>query len=295
MAVSSFTAPSIAAHSRNAFTACGASARVGAAPLTSVSSKSLLPEHGRFVLRSKATTSMAELSRLQSRGMLLKFFGCAGLLAAALGRAVRAQEPKHACCPKGACSFAIASIKLSTPTASAGTEASSFSHSSSVVPLVPCPTTSVLAIMGTEIEHTLPQLVAFRMVASSVSQKRRCPQAARNIGRQRRKPSYVGITLSAASIMGSSRTTRRRVGATLFAHSLANTVAAAAMPYDPSRVRIHIQVGCRESKTPAVSKGSMTSTRSTLHVQLCRRLLGSIGVNNNNSNLLSTKAGSSFL
>jgi len=144
------------------------------------------------------------------------------------------------------------------------------------------------------------------MVASSVAQKRRCPQAARNIGRHRRKPSYVGITLSAPPIMGSNHTTRRHVGATLFAHSLAHTVAAGAMPYDPSRVRRQIQVGLkvcsrsctvsgRESKIPAVSKGSMTSTTATIHVPLCRRLLASRRGNNNNSNLLSTKAELSFL
>jgi len=203
---------------------------------------------------------MAQSGGVQTRGMLLKFFGCAGVLALAFGQAVRAQHPKNRCYRNGARCFAMASVELSTP-----------------VPSVPGTMTSAPTTVAPATGHTsvlttvVPQLVSPTMVASPVAQSRRSPQAARIVGRHRRKASHARLVRAAATMMGTTRTTRRHVGATLYAHSSAHAVAAAASPYDPSQVRTPIQDGLkvcsrlrtisgRDSKTPAASKGFMTGS-----------------------------------
>lgn len=256
LAVAAFTVPTIVTHPRNAFSACGALPHAAAAPLTSASSKLLPPGSDRFTLRPEATVSMAQSGGVETRGMLLKFFGCAGVLALAFGQAVRAQHPKNGCYRNGARCFAMASVELSTP-----------------VPSVPGTMTSVPTTVAPATGHTVPQLVSPTMVASPVAQSRRSPQAARIVGRHRRKPSHARLVHAAATMMGTTRTTRRHVGATLYAHSSAHAVAAAASPYDPSQVRTQIQDGLkvcsrlrtisgRDSKTPAASKGFMTGSRT---------------------------------
>jgi len=284
LAASASTLPAIAANSRNAFIACSASAYVVAPTETSVSSALLQSESGRFALRPQATSSMGEWNRIQARGMLLKFFGYTGLLVAALGRAVRAQQPKSRCCHDGVRCFATASVQLSMPAVTAGAEASRFSHGSIVGPSVLPVMASTLETMAPVIGHTAPQLVAVGMVASSVAKRWRCPRAARKTSRRRRKANHAAMLFAAATTKGTSRTTRRHIGARLFAHSPAHAGAAAAKGYDPSQVRTQIQFGLmvwnrsctassRESKTPSASKGSTTGTRTGMNVQLCRHLL----------------------
>lgn len=272
MAASAFTLPAMVAHPRNAFIAYSASAHVGAPTLTSVSSKLLPPQRGHFAFRPQATSSMGEWNRIQAARMLLKFFGCTGLLVAALGRAVRAQQSKSRCY-RMRC-FAIASVQLSTPAVTPCAEAGSSSPGSISVPLVPPAMASSLETMAPAIGHVAAQLVATGMVAK----RRRCPRAARNMSRHRRKSSPAETT------RGTTRSTRRRIGARLHAHTETHAVAAIATSYDPSRVRTQIQVGLtvwnrfctssgRESKTPSAQKVSMTATRTGMKVQLCRRLL----------------------
>lgn len=273
MAASAFTLPAMVAHPRNAFIACSASAHVGAPPLTLDSAKLLPPQSGRFALRPQATSSMGEWNRIQAGRMLLKFFGCTGLFFAALGQAVGAQPSKSRCCHNGVRCFASASVQLSTPTVTPRAEAGS-SSPSIVVPSVPPAMASSLETMAPAIGHAAPQLVAVGMVAK----RWRCPRAARNMSRHRRKASHAETTRR------TTRSTRRRIGARLHAHSETHAVAAIATSYDPSQVRTQIQVGLtvwnrfctssgRESKTPSAQKGSMTATRTGMKVQLCRRLL----------------------
>jgi len=268
----------------NAFVASGPSTHAVALPLSSMSSKLLPSEAGRFTLRPQAASSrLWEWSHMhQAGGMFLKFIGCTGLLIASLGRAARAQRSQNGheavrCC-------AIASVQLSMPAMTAqlstptmkkdSVEGRSSSPGSITIAPVPPTMASALEIVAPAIGHSAPQVVAQRL---------RYPRAARNISRQRRKAGRSRTMFATASSKGAThRSTRRHIGARLSAHSPAHAVAAAA--YDPSRVRTQIQVGLkiwnrlrtasgRESKTPSASKVSTAGTRTSMTIQLCRRLL----------------------
>lgn len=211
----------------------------------------------------------------------MKFIGCTGLLMASLGRAVRAQQSQKGrdavrCCAITSVQLSMPAmtVQLSTPTMKDSVEGRSSSPGSITIAPVPPTMASALEIVAPAIGHSAPQVVAQRL---------RYPQAARNISRHRRKAGRSRTKFATASTKGATnRSTRRHIGARLSAHSPAHAVAAAA--YDPSRVRTQIQVGLkiwnrlrtasgRESKTPSASKVSTVGTRTSMTIQMCRRLL----------------------